>query len=228
MAAVTSSMLVPVGRSASASDVVIAMAEPQGTNVTAVFRFVKNIDGNGLELAISARGLDVGAEYPFHIHVSPVPSDGNCTATGGHLNPYNIPSSTKCSKDDALKTCELGDLAGIYGNLVGDDQGQCLMNINATELTFGGENTILDHSIVIHNSNKDRVACSSIIGYILSNNPASAAGLNESSEMGDMDMEDMNMKDMENMGESSSTNDALPRAASLSGALLALAGAALF
>ncbi|KAJ1748466.1 hypothetical protein GGH19_003077 [Coemansia sp. RSA 1807] len=225
MANVASSNLVPVRRSASASDVVIAMAEPQGQDVAAVFRFVKSIDGNGLELAISASGLEKGGEYPFHIHVNNVPSNGNCTATGGHLDPFGIKAAAgdayKCSADDISNTCELGDLAGIFGNLVGDDEGKCLKSVNATELTFGGKSTILDHSIVIHNAKGDRVACSNITGFILAGDPISAAGIHDASEMEDMD-------DMEGMDNMSDTSGGSSRAAMLSGALLSVAAAALF
>ncbi len=50
----------------------------------------------------------------YHIHVNPVPADGNCTATGGHLDPYQRGDTPAC---DAKKpaTCQVGDLSGKYG-----------------------------------------------------------------------------------------------------------------
>ncbi|KAJ2368134.1 hypothetical protein H4S01_001763 [Coemansia sp. RSA 2610] len=208
-------------RAASASDVVIAIAQPMNANITAMIRFVQAIDGDGLELAVSASGLDKGAEYPYHIHVNNVPSNGNCTATGGHLNPYEIASSVKCDPSDASKTCELGDLAGVFGNMVGDDNGMYVGTFNATQLTFGGKDTVLDHSIVIHNSKGDRIACANIIGYILGSEPVSAAGIHDMSSMDDME-------GMEGMDSGTDTSGASSRTVTISGAVLALFAAALF
>ncbi|KAJ2613011.1 hypothetical protein H4S08_002440 [Coemansia sp. RSA 1365] len=159
-----------IGREVDANDVVMALAKPSGDKIEASFRFTKTADGKGLQLSINATGLDKGAEYPFHVHVDPVPKDGNCTATGGHLDPYDIKAAAgekyKCSKTNILKTCELGDLAGIFGNMVGDDKGNASGDFVATELAFGTKNTILDHSIVIHNSDGDRVACANIVAFV--------------------------------------------------------------
>jgi hypothetical protein len=52
----------------------------------------------------------------YHIHVNPVPSNGNCTATGGHLDPAGIGESPPCNRDDK-KTCQAGDLSGMNGNI---------------------------------------------------------------------------------------------------------------
>ncbi|KAJ2849258.1 hypothetical protein IWW36_002751 [Coemansia brasiliensis] len=184
LAGVGSSQLF-AARSASAADVVIAIAEPQSTNVTGMFRFIRSLGGDGLELGISVSGLEEGASYPFHIHTDIVPSDGNCTATGGHLDPHGIKKATgdsyKCSANDVLKTCELGDLSGQLGPIVGGSDGSFVGNFNVSTLAFGGENTILDHSIVIHDSEGKRIACANIIGYVLGSDQASAAGMNERS-----------------------------------------------
>ncbi|KAJ2797128.1 hypothetical protein H4R20_005302 [Coemansia guatemalensis] len=179
------------GRAADAEDVVLAIAKPSGHNIEAMFTFTRMADGVGLHLSINATGLDKGAEYPFHIHVDSVPSNGNCTATGGHLDPHGVKAaageSYKCSKSDILKTCELGDLAGVFGNMVGDKEGNASGDFVATELAFGGDNTILDHSIVIHNSAGDRVACANIAAFVLGGDNNSdqlidAAGSHESSD----------------------------------------------
>jgi hypothetical protein len=49
-----------------------------------------------------------------------VPSSGNCTATGGHLDPANLGESTPCSQSDR-KTCQAGDLSGMFGNITTQD-----------------------------------------------------------------------------------------------------------
>ncbi|KAJ2160371.1 Superoxide dismutase [Coemansia sp. RSA 552] len=219
-------------RAASASDVVVAIATPQSENITATFRFIGDISGGkGLELAISASGLEVGVEYPYHIHTKPVPEDGNCTATEGHLDPYGIMSAAgdayKCSPEDVAGTCELGDLAGIFGKLVGDAEGKCAGTFNAAELTFGGKNTILDHSIVIHGGDGARLACGNIIGYVLAGEPddAQAAHVGGSEEKEAKDSHD----DKDNHDDKHTTdNGSAPRAALSLALLVGVAAAALF
>jgi len=55
-----------------------------------------------------------GETPEFHIHEKPVPTDGNCTGTGAHLDPYLRTQVPAC---DSAKpaTCEVGDLSGKYG-----------------------------------------------------------------------------------------------------------------
>ncbi|KAJ1734818.1 Superoxide dismutase [Coemansia biformis] len=158
-------------RAANANDVVVAAAKPQGSGIKAEVQFVRSLDGKGLQVDVRATGLTSGEKYPYHIHASPVPSNGNCTATGAHLDPYGIKaaagSNYKCQPSSPDTTCELGDLAGIYGNMVGDSKGNFNASYNAALLTFGGKNTILDHSVVIHATNGTRLACANIIGYVL-------------------------------------------------------------
>lgn len=74
-------------------------------------------DGNGVKFGVAFNGL-VEADGPFtyHIHAKPVPTDGNCTGTGAHLDPYNRGETPVC---DASKpeTCQTGDLAGKHGKV---------------------------------------------------------------------------------------------------------------
>ena len=67
-------------------------------------------------MSLKKPGLTKCPEY--HVHVNPVPADGNCTATGAHLDPYNRGVVTAC---DATKpeSCQVGDLSGKYGNITG-------------------------------------------------------------------------------------------------------------
>jgi hypothetical protein len=52
----------------------------------------------------------------YHIHVNPVPASGNCAAAGAHLDPLGIGESAPCDRDDK-KSCQAGDLSGMYGNI---------------------------------------------------------------------------------------------------------------
>jgi Cu/Zn superoxide dismutase len=51
----------------------------------------------------------------YHIHEKPVPSDDDCKATGGHLDPTERGESPECDPRDP-SSCQVGDLAGIFGN----------------------------------------------------------------------------------------------------------------
>lgn len=53
----------------------------------------------------------------YHIHESAVPSDGNCTATDGHLDPFERGEEPSCDPD-LPQTCQVGDLAGKHGAIV--------------------------------------------------------------------------------------------------------------
>lgn len=50
----------------------------------------------------------------YHIHQAPVPSDGNCTDTEAHLDPFDRGEVPPCNPDLPM-TCQVGDLAGKHG-----------------------------------------------------------------------------------------------------------------
>lgn len=54
----------------------------------------------------------------YHVHLRPVPSDGNCADTAGHLDSYLRGDSPPCNSA-APQTCEVGDLSGKYGTVTG-------------------------------------------------------------------------------------------------------------
>lgn len=88
-----------------------------GNTVAATMEGVSMPDGKGVKFSIAFNELPV-AEGPFtyHVHAKPVPTDGNCTGTGAHLDPYNRGETPVC---DASKpeTCQTGDLAGKHGKV---------------------------------------------------------------------------------------------------------------
>jgi hypothetical protein len=59
---------------------------------------------------------NINSMAEYHIHVSPVPTDGNCTGTGGHLDPYQRTDTPACDSTKP-QTCEAGDLSGKWGTL---------------------------------------------------------------------------------------------------------------
>lgn len=54
----------------------------------------------------------------YHVHGLPVPADGNCTETLGHLDPTNRGEYYPCDNIHP-ETCQAGDLAGKHGNITG-------------------------------------------------------------------------------------------------------------
>lgn len=97
-----------------------------------------------------------GGPFQYHVHEAPVPSDGNCTGTLGHLNPYNGDSEA-----DQKNELEVGDLSGRYGFLPGDTGYLCYvdqyLSLNPYSPAFIG-----GLSVTAHYYNTTRYACANI------------------------------------------------------------------
>ncbi|KAJ1918667.1 Superoxide dismutase [Mycoemilia scoparia] len=102
--------------------------------------------------------------YMWHIHENPVAADdltSDCTSVGGHFNPTGIVKGTKCDPNNPAKTCEMGDLAGVYGNITGSKltgsfKTNSLGLYDPTKLAKAGT------SIVVHNSSGKKICCGTI------------------------------------------------------------------
>ncbi|KAJ2867689.1 hypothetical protein GGH94_000656 [Coemansia aciculifera] len=175
-----------------------AMANVTGTGVTGNFTFLPIPGQTGLRVSINVSGLKQGIQYPFHIHVNLMPENGNCTATGGHLDTYGIKTANaayNCDKTKPLATCEIGDLAGIAGNLTANANGQATLTFNDPIITFGNnKTTILGHSIVVHNPDNTRLACGNIIGFVRKNPSTSGSHTGSSQTESDSDNTGSNTK----------------------------------
>ena len=131
-------------------------------------KFVFTTDPKGINVTISGTGLTIANRilatgYDYHVHVKPV-TDGNCTSTGGHLDPANVGVAKPCDPNN-LTTCQTGDLAGKHGNFMGTEDGVVPFTTYIdTQLSFSGDanNTLVGRSVVIHN-NGTRIACADII-----------------------------------------------------------------
>ncbi|EGW33626.1 uncharacterized protein SPAPADRAFT_60963 [Spathaspora passalidarum NRRL Y-27907] len=153
---------------ALAQNAPVSTDSPQG--VTYVAKFVpnskSNISGtvqfeaakNGSVLVnVDVQGLpSQGGPFPYHIHEKPVPSDGNCTGTLGHLNPFN---GTTTSTVAAGK--EAGDLAGKHGNIT-TSPFQTEFVDNYISLNPDNAAYIGGLSVVIHASDNSRLTCANI------------------------------------------------------------------
>lgn len=116
----------------------------------------------GVQFTVNLTNLPSQAQYgPFawHIHALPVPSNGNCTATTGHLDPTNRGELVMC--DAALpETCQVGDLAGKHGGKImtegsfsADFVDPYLSVVQGSQGFFGGL------AFVLHTGNTTRITC---------------------------------------------------------------------
>ena len=117
---------------------------------------------NGVQFSVNLTGLPDQALYgpfPWHIHNLPVPMDGNCTSTLGHLDPTNRGELYMCDAA-APETCQVGDLAGKHGGKImseGSFQTSFVDPFLSTDPSspsfFGGL------GFVIHTGNTSRLTC---------------------------------------------------------------------
>ncbi len=97
----------------------------------------------------------------YHIHVDPVPSDGNCTKTLAHLDPYIRGEDPVCDST-APETCQVGDLSGKHGKITADPfQVQYVDKFSS--LKEGEGSFFGNRSFVLHFGNKTRISCASFV-----------------------------------------------------------------
>jgi len=135
-----------------------------GSTITGNIAAVSAPGGTGVTFTVNFTGFPAEAEYgPFvyHIHEFPVPADGNCTATVGHLDPTDRGEYYPCVPS-APETCQAGDLAGKHGNITGTSfvatySDNYLSTVPGSPYYFG------DLSVVIHSSNTTRLTCANFV-----------------------------------------------------------------
>jgi len=118
----------------------------------------------GVVVTANFTGFPSESEYgPFvyHIHTLPVPANGNCSATMGHLDPTDRGEYYPCVPG-APATCQVGDLAGKHGNITGSSftatYSDAFLSTTPGNPAFFG-----DKSIVIHTANTTRLTCANFM-----------------------------------------------------------------
>lgn len=99
----------------------------------------------------------------YHIHEKPVPSDGNCTGAGAHLDPMSRGEDPACDSKDSAN-CQVGDLSGKHGmipELPGFNANYTDKYLSLSDSVNSGS-FIGNRSVVIHTSDKTRIACANI------------------------------------------------------------------
>ncbi|KAI4245396.1 MAG: hypothetical protein L6R40_002456 [Gallowayella cf. fulva] len=153
------------------------------SNIRGYVAGTSNANGTGVNFAIQLSGLPDPSLGPFstipqipspvllspktqtltssslvyHIHDQPVPSNGNCTATLAHQDPYIRGEVPPCDPVHP-ETCQTGDLAGKHGNITTDPFSTAFLDLYLS--THQGPASFFgNRSIVIHTSNATRLTC---------------------------------------------------------------------
>ncbi|KAH8602834.1 superoxide dismutase [Bisporella sp. PMI_857] len=132
--------------------------KPVGANIKGSVVATANPDGVGVSYDISISNLpSTGGPFIYHLHVNPVPADGNCTKTLAHLDPFARGEATPCNKSD-LSSCQPGDLSGKYGNITTTSFSAHYTDLYSSTLPGIGA-FFGNRSIVVHFANKTRITC---------------------------------------------------------------------
>ncbi|QWW23985.1 hypothetical protein CA7LBN_002819 [Candidozyma auris] len=135
------------------------------TDVSYRATFTKGVDGyvnfsskNGSVIVdVDISGLpNYGGPFMYHIHEKQVPSDGNCTGTKAHFNPYH-----GYEKAPTPAELEVGDLSGRHGEIHAQSfQTSYIdpyLSLNPDNKAF-----FANLSVVVHLHNTSRIACANI------------------------------------------------------------------
>lgn len=131
--------------------------------VKGYIKFIAPYKSDEVKVILSITGLDKYSgptgPFPYHIHVNPI-KDKNCESALGHLNPYKLPEIVACDPVD-VNTCQVGDLSGKHGKLTAAKPVRSYVD---SQLKFSPkEISFVGRSVVIHDSNKKRIACGTIM-----------------------------------------------------------------
>lgn len=138
-----------------------------GSNTTAIqghLEFKAGPGGEGSDVIVHLKGFPIGkGDFSYHIHDQPVPTDGNCTGTKAHLDPYQRGQVTPCAAGSP-QTCEVGDLAGKHGKIADNSTDyyhkiytDAYLSLKSPSGAFIG-----NRSVVIHAKDSSRIACANI------------------------------------------------------------------
>ncbi|KAL8414729.1 hypothetical protein RB594_005806 [Gaeumannomyces avenae] len=133
-------------------------AYADGGNAKGHVSAVASPDGVGVMFTVHFSNLPKeGGPFKYHLHVAPVPENGNCTATLAHLDPFLRGENPPCDSS-APEKCEVGDLSGKWGEVKSDPFTATYTDKYAS--TFEGIGAFFgNRSLVFHYANKTRITC---------------------------------------------------------------------
>ncbi|TVY89896.1 Cell surface Cu-only superoxide dismutase, partial [Lachnellula willkommii] len=131
--------------------------DPRG-NIQGSVAATANPNGIGVSISVSFSNLPTsGGPFLYHIHDVPVPADGNCTSTLGHLDPF-IRGETPACDATLPQTCQVGDLAGKHGKIE-QDPFIATYSEDFASTSQGLGSFFGNRSFVVHFANKTRITC---------------------------------------------------------------------
>ncbi len=135
-----------------------------------------NANGTGILISVNLTGFpfpSLCGPFVYHIHTIPVPADGNCSATLGHLDPTDRGEYHPCEVA-APQTCQAGDLAGKHGKITDTELVTTYQELYLST-TPGSPYFFGDKSLVVHTSNTTRLTCANFV-LVQGNGTATATG----------------------------------------------------
>ncbi|KAJ6257237.1 Cell surface Cu-only superoxide dismutase [Drechslerella dactyloides] len=156
--------------------------------------FTGTSDGVGVLVHVCFKGINASqpGPYPYHIHGQytshsddpfaemqmqmhirtckrmnehfVVGPNGNCSATGAHLDPFLRNDTVKCDAG-APETCQVGDLSGKHGDIPAGVYDYCTSYVDKYLSLVPGNVAFIGNSrsVVIHNINLTRIGCGNIV-----------------------------------------------------------------
>lgn len=130
--------------------------------VEGIVSFLPTTNGTGLTVVAEFSKLPADDDkIMYHIHEKRLEGGStNCTSTGGHLDPYQRGDEPP-AEEGHPERAEVGDLSGKHGTLSG---APVVVSYVDKYLANRLDNPayIGNHSVVVHRSDKTRIACSNI------------------------------------------------------------------
>ncbi|CAG8642731.1 14495_t:CDS:2, partial [Ambispora leptoticha] len=136
----------------NSSRLAVALFDGHQNNVrgSVTFSGLTNADNTQVSVSIESGLTNTTGSYLYHIHLKPVPQDGDCDATLGHLSPNGIPESFPCASANPA-ACQEGDLSGKHGPAPGVSSGTFSQQYYDEFLKWDeSDSTIRGRSVVFH------------------------------------------------------------------------------
>ncbi|KAI9142767.1 superoxide dismutase [Paraphysoderma sedebokerense] len=117
----------------------------------------------GLVINVEASILHGSTAYKYHIHQYPVPSNGDCKATGDHYDPTGRNAQPEGYKPTpgSLDSYERGDISGKFGPLFSTPSGEVYSRYYY-DPTLSLQD-VKGKSIVFHDPSGARIMCGNIV-----------------------------------------------------------------
>jgi len=151
----------------------------ENTNIRGAVVASTTPDRTGVSFQVTLNGFPTdGGPFLYHIHEHQVPTDGNCTATGAHLDPLVRGEIPSCDASLPM-TCQVGDLAGKHGTI--NDTSFSANYIDDYASTAPSNAAFVgNRSIVVHFANKTRITCANFEVYNSSTSNGTLVNTNSS------------------------------------------------